>query len=907
MRLLAAVLVVTTAFTAAAQQRAPYLDPSLPPAQRAADLVGRMTLEEKATQMVNGAASIPRLDVPAYDYWNEALHGVARSGYATMFPQAIGMAATWDKPLLHSIGDVISTEARAKNNNALAHNWHEIYFGLTFWSPNINIFRDPRWGRGQETYGEDPHLTGQLAINFIQGIQGNDPRYLKAVATPKHFAVHSGPESTRHRFDAQPTPHDLWDTYLPQFRNAIVDAKADSIMCSYNRLDGEPACGNKTLLQTILRDDWKFQGFVTSDCGAIDDFFRSYGHKTSPDEPHANATAILAGTDTDCGSNYKRLAAAVQAGLLKESDIDVSLRRLFEARMRLGLFDPIASVPYRQIPFSAVNSPANAAVAKRAAEESIVLLKNDGILPLAANKYKTIAVIGPNAASLAALEGNYNGQPHDPVMPVDALRSALTGSRVVYAPGAPYVEGFAMPVSRTMLHPIAGSKEQGLTAEYFGTSSFDGTPVLKRIDPELDFDWSGVSPLRNAPDSPFAVRWSGTLTAPAAGTYQFQMKTGRCRGCGPTQSYRILVDGKEVAALHKTAPQPRAATAVNGTTGLPEVDRATRPGTFSVSFDSSTQEHTFQVEFLRDSASAGSGLRLEWTPKAETLLPEALDVAKQSDLVIAMLGLSPDLEGEEMPVKLPGFAGGDRTDINLPASQDALLQQIVATGKPTIVVLLNGSALAVNFAAQHANALLEAWYPGEAGGHAIADTLIGTNNPSGRLPVTFYQSENDLPDFSDYSMKNRTYRYFTGTPLYGFGYGLSYTRFVYSGLKLSTTKLKAGQPLTAEVTVKNTGKLAGEEVAQLYLLPTVGGNSGLSPMQQLEGFQRLMLQPGESRRITFTLSARELSEVDSAGTRAVQPGRYALTVGGAQPHDAHAATPSQTAAFNILGTQELPH
>jgi beta-glucosidase len=906
MRLLAAALFVTTALSAAAQQRAPYLDPALPPAQRAADLVDRMTLDEKAAQMVNAAAAIPRLDVPAYDYWNEALHGVARSGYATMFPQAIGMAATWDKPLLKSIGDVISTEARAKNNEALARNWHEIYFGLTFWSPNINIFRDPRWGRGQETYGEDPHLTGQLGVNFIEGLQGNDPKYYKVIATPKHFAVHSGPESTRHKFDVQPTPHDLWDTYLPQFRAAIVDAKADSIMCAYNRVDGEPACGSKTLLQTILRDDWKFQGFVTTDCGAIDDFFRSYGHKTDPDAEHADVRALLAGSDTNCGSTYKKLNDAVKASLIKESDIDISLRRLFEARMRLGLFDPIASVPYRQIPFSAVNSPANAAVAKRAAEESIVLLKNDGILPLAPNKYKTIAVIGPNAASLAALEGNYNGQPHDPVMPVDALRSTLTSSRIVYAPGAPYVEGFAMPVSRTMFHPAKGSKEQGLTAEYFGTASFDGTPVLKRIDPELNFDWSGVSPLRNAPNSPFAVRWTGTLTAPAAGTYEFTMKTGRCRGCGPTQSYRILVDGNEVAALHKTIPTSRPA-GINGTTGLPEVDRATKPGTFSVTFDSSSDEHTFQVEFLRDSASAGSGLRLEWTPKAETLLPEALATAKDSDLVIAMLGLSPDLEGEEMPVKLPGFAGGDRTDINLPASQDALLQQIVATGKPTIVVLLNGSALAVNFAAQHANALLEAWYPGEAGGVAIADTLLGKNNPSGRLPVTFYQSENDLPAFDDYSMKNRTYRYFSGTPLFGFGYGLSYTHFAYSGLKLSTTKLKAGQPLTAEVTVKNTGKLAGEEVAQLYLLPPAEGNDGLSPKQQLEGFQRLTLKPGESRRITFTLSARELSEVDAKGTRAVQPGNYTLAIGGTQPKDPHAATPAQTTTFTIQGTQELPH
>ncbi|MGI4756623.1 MAG: glycoside hydrolase family 3 C-terminal domain-containing protein [Janthinobacterium lividum] len=906
MRLVAALPLLFVALSAAAQTSPAYLNPALPPPQRAADLVGRMTLEEKSLQMVNGAAAIPRLNVPAYDYWNEGLHGVARSGYATMFPQAIGMAATWDAPLLKGIGDVIATEARAKNNEALRHGNHDIYFGLTFWSPNINIFRDPRWGRGQETYGEDPHLTAQLGVNFIQGLQGNDPKYYKVIATPKHFAVHSGPEDGRHKFDVEPTPHDLWDTYLPQFRAAIVDAKADSIMCAYNRVDGQPACGSKLLLVDILRNDWNFNGFVTSDCGAIDDFFRPNTHQTEPDAEHADKAALLAGTDTNCGSTYRKLGDAVKAGLIQESDIDVSLRRLFEARIRLGLFDPPASVPYAQIPFSEVNSPAHAALAKRAAEESVVLLKNDGILPLRAGKYKTVAVIGPNAASLSALEGNYNGQPHDPIMPVDAIRSALRGSTVVYAPGAPYVEGFAMPVSRTMLHPAKGSRESGLKAEYFPTNNFDGTPAVTRVDPEINFDWSGVSPMRNAPASPFAVRWSGTITAPAAGTYQFTIRTGRCRGCGPTQSYRLLVDGKEVTALHRTAP-PASGGRINGTTGLPEVDRANKPGTFSITFDDTRQEHSFQLEFVRDSASAGSGLRLEWTPKAAELLPDALAAAKGSDLVIAMLGLSPDLEGEEMPVKLPGFAGGDRTDINLPASQQALLRSILDTGKPTVVVLLNGSAIAVNLADEKANAVLEGWYPGEAGSVALADTLVGRNNPSGRLPVTFYKSESDLPAFDDYSMKNRTYRYFTGTPLYSFGYGLSYTTYAYSGLKLSKNKLNAGETLTAEATVKNTGKMAGEEVAELYLLPPVGSNGGLSPKQQLQGFQRILLKPGESRKVSFTLTPRQLSEVDAQGVRSVSAGSYTIAVGSAQPGEKKARTSPQTAVFTIVGTQPLPH
>jgi len=912
MRISASLLLAYVSFaTVAAAQQAAYLNPALTPEQRAADLVSRMTLSEKAGQMVNAAAAIPRLQVPSYNWWNEGLHGVARSGYATMFPQAIGMAATWDAPLMKSFGDVVSTEARAKNNNALAHDNHDIYFGLTFWSPNMNIFRDPRWGRGQETYGEDPYLTGQLGVNFIEGLQGNDPKYFKTIATPKHFAVHSGPENVRHKFDVEPSRHDLWDTYLPQFRAAMVDAKADSIMCAYNRLDGIPACGSKLLLEDILRKDWKFTGYVTSDCGAIDDFFRSYGHKTDPDVLHADRTALLGGTDMNCGNTYKKLDEAVKAGLVKESDIDTAVRRLFEARIRLGLFDPPSTVPYAQIPFSEVNSTAHAAIARRAADESMVLLKNDGILPLVPGRFKTIAVVGPNAASLISLEGNYQGIAREPQLPVDAIRSALKGTKIVYAAGSPYVEGFSLPVARTMLHTAKGSTEQGLKAEYFASDNLSGTPARVRVDPEIDFDWNGVNAVADTHDnSPagFSVRWSGALSAPAAGTYEFTLKTGRCRGCSTHQAYRVFVDGKQVAASDPIAAIPNAAQGpVNGTTGLPERELPQKPGIFSVSFASAQDEHDIRIEFERTAARFGSGIRLEWTPKPELLLPEALTAAKQSDAVIAMLGLSPDLEGEEMPVKLAGFAGGDRTSINLPASQQALLEQLIATGKPLIVVLLNGSALAVNTAAQNANALLEAWYPGEAGAAAIADTLIGRNNPSGRLPVTFYAADSDLPEFTDYSMKNRTYRYFSGTPLYAFGYGLSYTNFTYSGLKLSTQNLRAGDTLKAEVTIKNTGKRAGEEVAQLYLLPPPEGNGGLSPKKQLQAFQRVSLKPGESRRIAFTLAPRDLSEVDAEGTRAVQPGKYVIAIGGSQPGDPHAVTVPVTQSFQIEGTQPLPH
>ena len=885
----------------------PYLDPSLSREQRAADLVSRMTLEEKVSQMLNSSAAVPRLNVPAYDWWNEGLHGVARSGYATMFPQAIGMAATWDAPLFKQLATVISTEARAKNNEALRHDNHSIYYGLTFWSPNINIFRDPRWGRGQETYGEDPFLTGQLGVNFVEGMQGDDPKYYRVIATPKHFAVHSGPESDRHRFNVDPSPHDLWDTYLPAFRATIVDAKADSIMCAYNAIEGQPACGSDLLMKTILRGYWNFQGFVTSDCGAIDDFFEMKAHHTSPDSAHASADGLLHGTDTNCGQTYKTLPAAIKAGLISESDIDVSLRRLFLARIQLGLFDPPSMVRYTSIPFSDVNSPAHTALAKEVADKSMVLLKNDGILPLKPTKYKTIAVIGPNAASLAALEGNYNGVARDPQMPVDALRAAFPGARVIYAQGSPYAEGLTLPVPRTLFRPSAGSAEEGLKAEYFAGTSLEGKPAITRVDPQIDFDWTSVSPLPgNSPDG-FSVRWSGVLVPPAPGKYEFILRVGRCRLCGGKDHFAVTVDGKQVASLSNASPAPGQGFAhLNGTTGAVEDQHPTGPPRFTLDF-TDTKPLPISIEMARSSAMMGSGITIDWQPTASILLAQALDAAKKADLIVSMVGLSPLLEGEEMNVHVEGFSGGDRTDIKLPAPQEHLLEQLGATGKPMVVVLLNGSALAVNWAQEHANAILEAWYPGQAGGKAIADTLAGRNNPSGRLPVTFYSSLDDLPSFSDYSMQNRTYRYFKGKPLYNFGFGLSYTKFTYSHLKLSTETLQAGDTLTAEADIRNAGTLDGDEVAELYLMPPHDANGGLSPNLQLQGFQRVHLAPGQVKHVVFKLEPRQLSEVDAKGTRAVQPGTYKLSVGGSQPGDPRAPEAAQTASFTIQGSQELPH
>jgi beta-glucosidase len=873
--------------SAQSQKTLPYLDPSLPTQQRVDDLVSRMTLEEKVPQLINTAPGISRLNVPAYDYWSEGLHGIARSGYATLFPQAIGMAATWDAPLVNQISTVISTEARAKYNEAVRNNIHSIYYGLTIWSPNINIFRDPRWGRGQETYGEDPFLTARLGVAFVKGLQGDDPTYFKTIATPKHYAVHSGPESTRHAANIDPTPHDLWDTYLPAFRATIVDAKAYSIMCAYNAVDKDPACASKMLLQNILRGDWNFQGFVTSDCGAVDDFYQEKAHHTSADKDSAAVAGILAGTDTNCGRTYLALTDAVKRGLITEAQIDVSLKRLFVARYRLGLFDPPEKMLYSKVPFSEVGSPAHAALALKAARESMVLLKNsNNTLPLAPAKIKTIAVIGPNAAELSAIEGNYNAVPKDPVLPVDGIVKQFPSAKVLYAQGSPYAENAAIVVPRTQFRIAPGSDVEGLKAEYFNNDALTGTPAIVRVDKQIDFDWNSTSPdpARLDPKA-FSVRWTGTIQAPAPGDIEVTGILAHCYPCNNSEHYTVHFDGKDMLAFQVSEDK-----AQHGSTTT----------AVKLHFED-TKPHTFEVTYAHRARLFGAGLSLQWVAPVEPLRAQAVDIIKKSDVVLAFVGLSPNLEGEEMPVHIPGFSGGDRTDIALPAAQQQLLEAAKATGKPLVVVLMNGSALSVTWAQQNADAILEAWYPGDGGSQAIAETLAGTNNPGGRLPITFYASLDQLPSFEDYAMANRTYRYFKGKPLYGFGYGLSYTTFAYENLKLSTTNLHAGDTLTVEADVKNTGKRAGEEVAELYLTPP---HTDVSPNQALNSFTRIQLTPGQTKHITFTLDPRTLSQVDDKGVRAVTPGSYHITVAGAQPSE---STNTQTATFTIEGTQELPH
>lgn len=872
---LATTLVSASLFAQTLSSRDAYLDPHLPVEKRVNDLVSRMTLEEKVSQMQSDAPGIPRLHILPYNWWNEGLHGIARSGYATVFPQAIGLAATWDTVLIHQVADTISTEARAKYNQAQREKNYSIYYGLTIWSPNINIVRDPRWGRGQETYGEDPFLTGQIGSAFVRGLQGDDPTYFKTIATAKHFAVHSGPESDRHTFDAVVSPHDLEDTYLPAFRELVVAAHAHSVMCAYNAVDGAPACASDFLLQQKLKREWHFHGFVVSDCAAITDV--AVGHKFAPDLEHASAASVKAGTDLSCGKEYAALTAAVGHGLISEPEIDAAVKRLFTARFRLGMFDPEAAVPYNTIPCAENDSPAHAALALQTARASMVLLKNDrDTLPLAP-AIKTIAVVGPTAAALPDLEGNYNAIASHPVSPLAALQRRLPG-HVLYAQGSPYVEGLPVPVPETAFEPRGIQGKHGLLAEYYADSNFSRPPVLKRVDSHIDFDWNGASPAQQVPAGNFGVRWYGTVSVPAPGTYGFGFSMAHCSSCEDEETVKVWLDTKLAYEFkHARTPGRRAPTTP-----------------FELRFED-TRPHSIRVEYTHDAPHFGAGLTFNWKPPVGPLREAAVSAAKEADAIVAFLGLSPEIEGEEMPIHVPGFEGGDRSTIELPAVQQQLIESLAKTGKPLILVLMNGSAIALKDAEQKAAAILEAWYPGQAGGTAIAETLYGENNPAGRLPVTFYKGTEQLPAFSDYSMQNRTYRYFTGEPLYLFGYGMSYSRFHYSGLKLSDSALHAGQALTVRATVQNVSDCDGEEVVEVYLMP-----KGISsaPLRQLVGFERIPLKKAESKVVSFVLDPRRLSVVSPEGIRSVVPGEYELSLGGGQ-----SSTPGVlTVGFRIEGT-----
>ena len=866
-----------------------YQNPDLPISQRVDDLVSRMSLEEEASQMGYSAPAIPRLGIPEYNWWSEGLHGFGRAGRATVFPQAIGAAATWDANLIHQTAEVISTEARAKYEEAVATDYHGANRGLTIWSPNINIFRDPRWGRGQETYGEDPFLTGRLGTAFVTGLQGDDPNYLRAVSTPKHFAVHSGPEPLRHVEDVHASPYDLEATYLPAFRETVVDGKADSVMCAYSALDGKPDCTSDLLLRDRLRKDWDFQGYVVSDCGAIADIWQS--HRYLPDNVHAVAAAIKAGTDLTCGEEFKDVPKAVEKGLLTKQEVDQAVKRLFTARFRLGMFDPPDRVPYARTPLSQIDSPSHRELALRSARESMVLLKNDrGILPLKST-VKTIAIVGPEADLIESLEGNYNGTPSHPVTPLRGIQDVFAKrAKLLYSQGSKLVDELPVPVPASALHPakLDPSSIGGLTGEYFANPDFDGSPSLTRTDESIDFDWGGSDPIPGLRNGQFSVRWTGSIVPPAPGEYEFEVSVNGCYPCESFDDFRLYLDDKRI---DQRALTPDLLIPVRF------VD--TRPHKIRLEYSHSRGDTNRNLSFGGDVA----GIKLLWNPPASALLRQAKTYAEKADVVLAFLGISPELESEEndwmhLGLNIPGFRGGDRTDIALPLPQRTLLHELAATGKPVVVVLLNGSALSLDTAS--AAAILEAWYPGEAGGSAIAETLAGENNPAGRLPVTFYKSVGQLPPFNDYSMRGRTYRYFSGQPLFSFGYGLSYSRFSYGKLALSTEKLEAGSSLDVEADVRNSSDRDGDEVVELYLTPP---KTSVTPIRALRGFDRIHLKAGESQPIHFRLSPRDLSEVTSSGERIVAPGNYVITLGGGQPGS---GLPYLEAHFTVAGTQQLP-
>ena len=839
-----------TAINIQAQQNPnefPFRNPSLATEERVNDLVSRMTLQEKADQLLYTAPAIPRLGIPAYTWWNEALHGVARAGYATVFPQSITIANSWDEALLLNVANAISDEARAKYHEFQRRGKTGIYQGLTFWSPNINIFRDPRWGRGHETYGEDPFLTGRLGYEFVKGMQGDDPKYLKTVATAKHYAVHSGPEPLRHAFNAKVSEIDLRETYLPAFRTLVVDAGVYSVMGAYNMFRDYPCCANP-ILYGILRNEWGFKGYIVSDCWAITDFYQSSHY--AKDAAEAASQAVKAGTDLECGIDYKKLVEAVNRGLLTEADISTAAKRIFTARFKLGMFDPDPIVPYAQIPFFVNCSDYNNSLSREAERKSIVLLKNENnILPLSKN-LKTIAVIGPNADNIESLIGNYNGIPKDPVTILRGINNKLTpDTKVLYAEGSDLAEGIhnLVPVPSRYLETPEG--KQGASGEYFNNRDMKGKPVFTRVDDNINFYWELLSPRYDMPDDDFGVKWTTYLVPPVTGTYAI--------GGRGSSGYDIFLENKKIiSSMNEHEAFPIEASV--------ELQKGKK----------------YKIEVLYKNYAGDADIELLWAPPRPDLIGSAVAAAKEADVVVLVLGLSRRLEGEEMPIKIDGFVGGDRTDLNLPSAQEKLMDAVTATGKPVIVVLANGGALSVNKAQEKAAAILLAGYGGQQGGNAVADILFGEYNPAGRLPVTYYKSIDQIPAFENYDMAGKTYRFFTKEPLYPFGYGLSYTSFKYSDLSLPENTV-AGEKIVVKATVTNTGKLAGDEVVELYL--TDEKASTPRPIRQLEGFTRISLKPGESKIVELTLDPRQFSLINNKSKRVIEPGYFTISVGGKQP------------------------
>lgn len=846
-------LLLLPAFLHAQVKTYPFQDLNLSFEQRVNNLVSNLTLEEKVSQMLNASPAIPRLGIPAYDWWNETLHGVARTPYkVTVYPQAIAMAATFNKAALFTMADFSALEGRAIYNKAVAAGrTNERYLGLTYWTPNVNIFRDPRWGRGQETYGEDPFLTAALGDAFVRGLQGDDPKYLKAAACAKHYAVHSGPEALRHVYDADVSTYDLWDTYLPAFKKLVTKSKVIGVMCAYNAFRTQPCCASDILMTDILRNQWGFKGYVTSDCWAIDDFYKN--HKTHPDAESASADAVFHGTDIDCGTDaYKALVQAVKNGKITQAQIDVSVKRLFMVRFQLGMFDPVSMVKYAQTPASVLESEEHKQHALNMAHQSMVLLKNENnTLPLS-KKLKKIVVLGPNADNPISILGNYNGTPTKLTTVLQGIKDKVgQDTEVVYEKAVNFTNNNLLAYS-DLSNQYSYNGKPGFKAEYFNNIDLKGTPATVNQETKLDNMWqegqivAGTITARN-----FSARYSTNYKPVKDGAITFELDAD--------DGYRLLVNGKIVIdawARNRWGAQTYQLTA--------------------------KKDSVYHLEVHYWQGDGKANVKLNAGTYVKNNLTDLANRYKDADAFIFVGGISPQLEGEEMKVNDPGFEGGDRTSILLPAIQTELMKALKATGKPVVFVMMTGSAIATPWESDNIPALLNAWYGGQAAGTAVADILFGDYNPSGRLPVTFYKNDSDLPSFTDYSMKNRTYRYFNGKPLYGFGYGLSYTTFKYDALNIPATIAK-GKQVTVSAKVTNTGKIAGDEVVQLYI---INKNTKIkTALKALKGFERINLKAGESKTVSFTLSPEDLSYTTPDGTLRQFYGNVEIAIGGHQPDE----------------------
>lgn len=822
-------------------QTLPYQNPNLSAKERATDLCGRLTLEEKASLMQDQSNAIPRLGIPQFAWWSEALHGVGRNGFSTVFPSCIGMAASFDDALLERIYTAVSDEARAKNTAQRRKGSVGRYQGLSFWTPNINIFRDPRWGRGQETYGEDPYMNSRMGLAVVRGLQGPaGHKYAKLYACAKHFAVHSGPEKTRHHFNIEDlSPRDLWETYLPAFKDLVQIGGVKEVMCAYQRFEGEPCCGSNKLLRQILRDEWGFRGLVVSDCGAISDFWMPGAHGVSPDARTASAKAVLSGTDLECGSNYQTLPEAVKAGAITEEQIDRSVTKLLEARFELGDFDPDSLVEWTRIPESVIACQAHKDLALTMAREQMVLLHNkDNTLPLEKDASK-IVVMGPNAADSTMMWGIYYGQPTHTVTVLEGIRNKL-------GPGVRYVKGCditTMTENESIFGQMTGRDgKAGMSARFWNNSRMEGTPVYESsYSSHPQFDTGGNTVF--APGvalTGFSARFDGKFTAART-----EILSIRCLNDG---RMRLIVNGDTLAVKHNMDE-----------VRLEETQLKVKAGT------------TYDIRLDYVQFGTGASLGFDVSRIRQLTIPEVTNAVKDAGTVVFIGGISPNLEREEAKVTEVGFDNGDRTSIELPAVQRDLLKALHEAGKKVVLVNCSGSAVALTPELQTCDAILQAWYPGEQGGTAVADVLFGDYNPGGKLPVTFYKDDSQLPPFDDYDMANRTYRYFKGAPLFPFGYGLSYTTF-----KVGTPAYDA---TSGKITVKvsNTGKRDGVEIVQAYMRNTA---DTAGPLKSLRGFARVSLNAGETKTVEIDFPRKSFEGWDvETNTMRVVPGKYDIMVG----------------------------